>query len=93
MRLQHHRKTEVAGFFYGWIVGSSKATFSTILEIERVLYHDLHSFWYSEIGRLPLSELYHLLTTGPSEKQEGDIAAVDEAVAKVGMRLAGRRER
>lgn len=68
MRREYQFSLDNDRFFYQWIVGTSKNTFSTILELERTLFHDIHNFYYSEIDNLPISELYYLMITRPKEQ-------------------------
>ena len=72
MRLQDIGQAVVARFFYLWIVGTSEASFASILDLQRTLFYDLKNFNYSEIANLPMSELYFLTITGPHEKKDKD---------------------
>lgn len=77
MRLQDIGQAIVAGFFYLWIVGTSEASFASILDLQRTLFYDLRNFNYSEIANLPMSELYFLTLTGPHEKKDKENSSVD----------------
>jgi len=77
MRLQNIGQAVVAGFFYLWIVGTSEASFASILDLQRTLFYDLRNFNYSEIANLPMSELYFLTITGPHEKKDKESQSGD----------------
>ena len=81
MRISHIRKADSAGFFYLWVVGTSEASFATILDLQRTLFYDLRNFNYSEIAALPLSELYVLTISGPHKRKDGDGAAANDGKA------------
>lgn len=72
MRILDFKKTDLAGFFYLWIVGTSEASFASILDLQRTLFYDIKNFNYSEVASLPLSELYFLKITGPHEKKKNE---------------------
>lgn len=79
MRLQDIGQAVVAGFFYLWIVGTSEASFASILDLQRTLFYDLKNFNYSEIANLPMSELYFLTITGPHEKKDKDDSSLSSS--------------
>ena len=82
MRIPHIGKAHAAGFFYLWIVGTSEASFASILDLQRTLFYDLKNFNYSEVANLPLSELYYLTLTGPHERKD-DSSGSDTANSAV----------
>jgi hypothetical protein len=47
----------------------SKASFASILDLQRTLFYDTKNFLFSEVANLPLSELYFISITGPHEKK------------------------
>ena len=53
-------------------MATSKSTLATILELERVIFHDRREVNFSEVDNLPISELYHLIVTGPTEHDDKD---------------------
>lgn len=72
MQLSYIRKADTTGFFYIWIVGTSEASFASILDLQRTLFYDIKNFDYSEIANLSMSELYFLTISGPHEKKESN---------------------
>jgi len=70
MRIRDFQEAYPTEFFYLWIVGTSEASFASILDLQRTLFYDLKNFNFSEIDSLPMSELYFLTISGPHEKKD-----------------------
>ena len=82
MQIRDFEKVDTSEFFYLWIVGTSEASFASILDLQRTLFYDLKNFNFSEIDGLPLSELYFLTISGPHEKKDDSRKTSQSSIMK-----------
>lgn len=89
MQIRDFEKVDTSEFFYLWIVGTSEASFASILDLQRTLFYDLKNFNFSDIDGLPLSELYFLTISGPHEKKDDSHKTSQSSIMKRNIETLG----